>query len=79
MNYNLNMKKELSNKTKVSNSNTIKRLIALMGNERNNLYFAMIFILINSLLNLIGPYLIGHAVDNFIVVHTTYVHNCTNR
>ncbi len=67
MNYNLNMKKELSNKTKVSNSNTIKRLIALMGNERNNLYFAMIFILINSLLNLIGPYLIGHAVDNFIV------------
>jgi len=38
-----------------------------MGQERNNLYIATIFILINSGLNLVAPYLMGRAVDTFIV------------
>ncbi|MDD2799542.1 MAG: ABC transporter ATP-binding protein [Bacteroidales bacterium] len=67
MNYNLNLKKEAKAIERVSASTTFKRLMALIGNERRNLYIAMIFILVNSGLNLIGPYLIGHAVDNFIV------------
>ena len=66
MNYNLNIRKELSSNEKVSTANTLKRLMTLMGNERKNLYFAMIFIFINSGLNLVGPYLIGHAVDTFV-------------
>lgn len=67
MSYNLNIKKGISSNEKVSTATTLKRLMTLMGNERNNLYIAMIFIFINSGLNLIGPYLIGHAVDNFVV------------
>ena len=38
-----------------------------MGKERHNLYIAMIFIFINSGLNLVAPYLMGHAVDTFMV------------
>ena len=46
---------------------TFRQLLTLMGEERKNLYVAMIFIFINSGLNLVGPYLMGHAVDNFVV------------
>jgi ATP-binding cassette subfamily B protein len=67
MNYNLNLKKDITSNEKVSTSTTLKRLMTLMGNERKNLYIAMIFIFINSALNLVGPYLMGHAVDTFVV------------
>ncbi|NDP21809.1 MAG: ABC transporter ATP-binding protein [Paludibacter sp.] len=67
MSYNLNIKKGITSNEKVSTATTLKRLMTLMGNERNNLYIAMVFIFINSGLNLIGPYLIGHAVDNYVV------------
>lgn len=67
MNYNLNIKKDAVNKENVSAFTTFKRLMALVGQERKNLYIAMVFILINSSLNLIGPYLLGHAVDVFVV------------
>jgi len=67
MNYNLNIKKEILTTEKVSTATTLKRLMTLMGEERKNLYIAMIFIFINVSLNLVAPFLIGHAVDNFIV------------
>ena len=67
MKYNLNLSKEEVVIEKASTSTTFKRLMALIGNERRNLYIAMIFIFINAGLNLVGPYLMGHAVDNFIV------------
>jgi ATP-binding cassette subfamily B protein len=68
MNYNLSIRKGRSESyEKVSASTTIKRLLTLMGKERKNLYIALIFIFFNSGLNLIGPYLLGHAVDTFIV------------
>jgi ATP-binding cassette subfamily B protein len=67
MNYNLNLKKEVKANEKATASTTFKRLMALIGKERRNLYIAMIFIFINAGLNLVGPYLMGHAVDNFIV------------
>ena len=38
-----------------------------MGEERRNLYIASVFIFINAGLNLVGPYVMGHAVDNFVV------------
>lgn len=68
MNYNLSIRKGKSESSeKVNASTTIKRLLTLMGKERKNLYIALIFIFFNSGLNLIGPYLLGHAVDTFIV------------
>jgi ATP-binding cassette subfamily B protein len=69
MSYNLNARRggTFQPAEKVSTATTLKRLLTLMGQERKNLYIAMFFILINSGLNLIGPYLMGHAVDNFVV------------
>ncbi len=69
MSYNLNARRGGAPQPieKVSTGTTLKRLMTLMGQERKNLYIAMFFILINSGLNLIGPYLIGHTVDNFVV------------
>jgi ATP-binding cassette subfamily B protein len=69
MSYNLNQKKGSSfqPEEKVSTRTTLKRLMTLMGQERKNLYIAMFFIFINSGLNLVGPYLMGHAVDHFVV------------
>ncbi len=67
MSYNLNIKKGIQAPEKVSTTRTVKRLLALMGKERKNLNIALIFILINSGLNLVAPYLVGHAVDTYIV------------
>jgi ATP-binding cassette subfamily B protein len=67
MNYNLNIKKGQPVIEKVSTTTTLRRLLTLMGEERKNLYIAMFFIFINAGLNLIAPYLMGHAVDTFIV------------
>jgi len=66
MNYNLNKPNEQSKKANGALS-TITRLLALMGEEKKNLYIAIFFILINATLNLLGPYFMGHAVDKFIV------------
>ena len=67
MDYNLNIKKDKEINEKVSVFTTFKRLMTLVGRERKNLYIAMAFIFINSGLNLVGPYLLGHAVDTFVI------------
>ena len=67
MSYNLNIKKEISSTEKISTATTLKRLLTLMGSERKNLNIALIFILINASLNLIGPYLLGYTVDHYVV------------
>ena len=66
MNYNLNKSQE-QGKTKSGAFATIKRLLSLMGAEKKNLYIAIFFILVNAALNLLGPYIMGHTVDNYIV------------
>ncbi len=67
MSYNLNIKKGTQSFEKVSTATTLNRLLTLMGKERKNLYIAIFFILINAGLNLVAPYLMGHAVDSYIV------------
>ncbi len=67
MSYNLNIKKGPAKNEKISTGKTLKRLMNLMGNERKNLYIAMIFIFINAGLNLIGPYIMGYTVDHYVV------------
>ncbi|MFT3754126.1 MAG: ABC transporter ATP-binding protein [Paludibacter sp.] len=70
MSYNLNKRgKGEQPFEKVSTKVILKRLMTLVGRERKNLYIAMVFILINSGLNLVAPYLMGHAVDKFVVTH----------
>jgi ATP-binding cassette, subfamily B, bacterial len=67
MNYNLNINNGNQPAQKVSTVGAIKKLLQLLGRERRQLYLAMIFIFINSGLNLVAPYLIGHAVDTYVV------------
>ena len=67
MSYNLNINKDTKSTEKISTATTLKRLLTLMGSERKNLYIALVFILINAGLNLIGPYLLGYTVDHFVV------------
>jgi ATP-binding cassette subfamily B protein len=71
MSYNLNTKndREKSTPTKITTKVILSRLMTLVGQERNNLYIAIVFIFINSGLNLIAPYLMGTAVDKYIVTN----------
>jgi len=64
MNYNLNQltKKE----EKQSTYQALKRLLQLISAERRNLWLALIAILLNSGLLLLGPLLIGHTIDAYI-------------
>lgn len=66
-NYNLNLQKGAATPEKTNALRTIKRLLDLMGKERRNLFIALIFIFINSGLNLLAPYLLGRAVDQYVV------------
>ena len=65
MNYNLNQSSQ-EVKPKVSILASLKKLIQLIGQERKNLTIALIAILINAVLNLLGPYLVGHTIDTYI-------------
>src|SRR3954465_1106401 len=64
MNYNLNQQSKQQQKT--STYAALKSLIQLISHERNNLLLALIAILVNSTLNLLGPFLIGHTIDTYV-------------
>jgi ATP-binding cassette subfamily B protein len=65
MNYNLNV---LAGKEQKSGTYpALKKLLSLISSEQRNLLFAFTAIFINSALNLLGPFLIGHAIDKYIV------------
>jgi ATP-binding cassette subfamily B protein len=64
MNYNLN---QLNTKQeKQSTYKALKSLLKLISAERRNLWLALIAILVNSGLLLLGPLLVGHTVDTYI-------------
>jgi ATP-binding cassette subfamily B protein len=65
MNYDLNKFSERQEKT--STLAALKRLLALIAHERKNLWLALIAILINSTVNLLGPLLIGRAIDKYVI------------
>jgi ATP-binding cassette subfamily B protein len=71
MNYNLN---DLQAKApKSSTLASLGKLLKLISHERKNLILALIAILINSTLNLLGPLIIGHTIDRYIfVIHKDY-------
>jgi ATP-binding cassette subfamily B protein len=65
MNYDLNQfvgQKEEKNAT----YKALRKLLTLIDDERRTLIIAFVAILINSSLNLLGPVLIGRAVDKYI-------------
>jgi len=65
MNYNLN---EAASKTEQKKSTlaALKKLLGLIKEEKRTLIIAMIIILINAGLSLLGPFLIGHTIDTYI-------------
>jgi ATP-binding cassette subfamily B protein len=65
MNYNLNQSSDKSEQ-KASNLASLRKLIALIGEERRNLIIAFGAIFLNAGLSLLGPYLIGYTIDTYI-------------
>ncbi|MBS1525595.1 MAG: ABC transporter ATP-binding protein [Bacteroidetes bacterium] len=65
MNYDLN--KISAEQEKISTLAALKKLLELIRHEKRALWFALIAILINSGVNLVGPLLIGHAIDKYVV------------
>ncbi len=64
MNYSLN---NLAGKEKkTSTYAALKSLLQLVKDERKNLMIAVVAIIINSGLTLLGPFLIGHAIDKYV-------------
>ncbi len=64
MNYNL---KELSQQQKkTSTYAALKKLLQLIESEKKNLLLAAGAIILNSGLNLLGPFLVGHTIDTYI-------------
>ena len=69
MNYSLN---NISQKQeKASTLRILQKLLQLIREERWNLLLALIAILLNSGLGLLGPYIIGHTIDKY-VMHKDY-------
>lgn len=65
MNYNLNQVLEKAEQ-KASDFASLRKLMTLIGEERQNLIKAFIAIFLNAGLSLLGPYLIGYTIDNYI-------------
>ncbi len=64
MNYNLN---ELpGEKEKKSTFSSLKSLLQLISHEKKNLLIASSAILLNATINLMGPLIIGHTIDNYV-------------
>ena len=64
MNYNLN--KLTGQQEKTSTYLALKKLFQLISDERKNLWLALAAILVNSVLNLSGPLLIGYTIDRYV-------------
>lgn len=65
MNYNLNKLSEKQQKT--STLVALRKLLQLIAHERKNLFMALIAILANATLNLLGPLIIGITVDKYVI------------
>ena len=46
---------------------TLARIWSYMRQQRIGMYLAVSFVIIASLLSLVGPYMIGHITDNYIL------------
>lgn len=65
MNYNLD-KKSAQGKKKRPLLASLKKLVAIISDERRNLTIAFIAISVNAALSLAGAYVIGYTIDNYV-------------
>ncbi|WAC14718.1 ABC transporter ATP-binding protein [Dyadobacter pollutisoli] len=65
MNYDLNKLSEPEQKT--STYKALGKLLKLISHEQKNLSLAFLAIILNTSVNLFGPFLIGHAIDKYVV------------
>ncbi|GAB2978289.1 ABC transporter ATP-binding protein [Mucilaginibacter puniceus] len=65
MSYNLN--NNTQQEKKASTYAGVKKLLQLIAHERKTLFLALIAILLNATINLLGPYIIGHTIDKYVV------------
>jgi ATP-binding cassette, subfamily B, bacterial len=65
MNYNLNQQADKAEQ-KLGGLASLRKLVKIIGQERRNLTIAFSAIFMNAGLSLLGPYLIGYTIDNFI-------------
>jgi ATP-binding cassette subfamily B protein len=65
MNYNLNQTSEkVTGKLTILGS--LRKLVTIISSERRNLIIAFSAIFLNAGLNLLGPYMVGYTIDNFV-------------
>ena len=65
MNYNLNQPfKKVKVKRPVLSS--FRKLLSIIGTERRNLTIALVAILLNAGLSLLGPYILGYTIDTHV-------------
>lgn len=65
MNYDLNKifkKKD----EKISVFSSMRKMVTIISGERRRLIIAFIAIFVNAGLNLLGPYLVGYTIDNYV-------------
>jgi len=65
MNYKLNITD--TGQKKVSTITALKNLWPLLDGEKKNLFFASIAIVVNSLMNLLGPVIVGYTIDTYVL------------
>ncbi len=65
MNYNLYQPPDKAEPKKTV-LESLWKLITIIGGERRNLIVAFTAILLNAVLSLLGPYLVGYTIDNYI-------------
>jgi ATP-binding cassette, subfamily B, bacterial len=66
MNYNLNQPSSSQAEQKKSSFAAMRTMWGLIRDERKILIVALVAIIINAFLSLLGPYLMGHAIDTYI-------------
>ena len=67
MNYNLNQASEKEN-GKLPFFASLRKLITIISGERRTLIIAFTAIFLNAGLSLLGPYLVGYSIDNYVQV-----------
>ena len=65
MNYNLNQASEKAD-GKLPVLGSLRKLLTIISSERRNLTIAFAAIFLNAGLSLMGPYLVGYTIDNYV-------------
>jgi ATP-binding cassette subfamily B protein len=65
MNYNLYIESDQKQKKKSAIAG-LRSLLSMMVEEKKIMLIAFVAILINAVLNLMGPIIIGHTIDNYV-------------